>query len=144
LAAVVARQENELVADINRDRAAQGENALAIDPVLVKLARDHSKDMCVRDYFDHTAPPPLPALPIDRYQAAVPKAPANVSVAENIYYRSGADSPSDYAADADEAFMKSPEHRGNILTRDFIRVGAGIYVNSDTGEFWVTVMFLRD
>jgi uncharacterized protein YkwD len=140
----VAGQEMALVGMINEEREAQGENPLATDPLLARIAGEHSEDMCARNYFDHRAPAPGPATPMDRYIAALSQRPDYAMVGENIYYRSATDSPYDYASESNDAFMHSPGHRANILTPEYTSVGVGIYVNQTTGEFWVTEMFLRD
>ena len=140
----VAEQELGLVNLINRERQIRGELPVDYDPLLASIARSHSEDMCVRNYFAHTAPGPEPSTPMDRYLAAVSQRPQYAMVGENIYYRSATDSPDDYAAEANTAFMNSPGHRANILMQAYTRVGVGIYVDPVTGAFWVTEMFLRD
>lgn len=134
--------EAALLADINLDRAARGLSPLNPDPLLVEIARTHSEDMCRRNYFDHIAPAPGPSSPMDRYLAALDQRPDYAMVGENIYYRSVTDSLLQSATEANDAFMHSPGHRANILQPLYTRVGVGIYRNPQTGEFWVTEMFL--
>jgi uncharacterized protein YkwD len=57
-------------------------------------------------------------------------------VGENLYYCSIVDVERGH-----RALMNSPSHRANILHPPFRKGGIGIY-KSQTGEFWVTQMFL--
>lgn len=134
--------EAALLADLNLERTSRGLTALTLDPSLVSIARAHSEDMFRRDYFDHIAPAPGPASPMDRYLAALDYRPDYAMVGENIYYRSLTDGLTQSATEANDAFMHSPGHRANILQPLYTKVGIGIYRNPQTGEFWVTEMFL--
>ena len=136
-------EEAGLVALINSDRATQGLDPLVIDPRLTEIAREHSRDMSDRRYFDHIAPGPGPASPMDRYLAYIGHRPAYAMVGENIYYRSVTDEPDQTQNQAETAFMNSAGHRANILQPRFTKVGVGFY-RGDNGQFWVTEMFLRD
>lgn len=140
-AGTVDAQDIELIRLINHERTAQGLNPLVPDPLLSSVALGHSEDMCNRNYFDHIAPSPGPASPMDRYLAASPARPDYAMVGENIFYRSNTDSIAQYATEAHTAFMNSPGHRANILTPQYTNVGIGIYRNPVTGEYWVTEMF---
>lgn len=135
--------EAALLADINEDRVSRGLSVLEPDPGLTAIARAHSEDMCRRNYFDHMAPPPGPQSPMDRYLASLDQRPDYAMVGENIYYRSVTDGLVQSATEANDAFMLSSGHRANILQPLYTKVGVGIYRNPDTGEFWVTEMFLR-
>lgn len=140
--AALGQQELALLAMVNEERQERGLQTLTLSPLLCEIARAHSEDMCRRNYFDHIAPAPGPASPMDRYLAALGQRPNSAMVGENIYYRSVTDSVSAYAAQAHDAFMHSPGHRANILTPQYDQAGIGIYRNPSTGEFWVTEEFL--
>ena len=139
---ILSSDEAALLADINLDRASRGLSELTPDSRLVAIARSHSEDMCQRNYFDHIAPPPGPSSPMDRYLASLDQRPEYAMVGENIYYRSATDGLVQSATEANDAFMHSPGHRANILQPLYTKVGVGIYRNPQTGEFWVTEMFL--
>jgi uncharacterized protein YkwD len=136
-------EEAAMFALINQDRIANGLSALEYDPMLTQIAREHSKDMCQRGYFDHRAPAPAPATPMDRYLATLGQRPDYAMVGENIYYRQRTDQPDQTQDQAETAFMNSPGHRANILGSRYQKAGVGVY-RSASGEFWVTQMFLRD
>ncbi len=121
---------------LNRERAERHLIELKPDPLLVSIAREHSREMCEKNYFDHLSPTPGLKTPMDRYLRAVPHRPLHACVGENLFYCSIVDVDRGH-----RALMNSPEHRENILYPPFRRGGIGVY-KSDTGEFWVTEMFL--
>ena len=138
--------EQEFVDRINGERSQRGLCMLTVDPLLVRTARAHSREMCARDYFDHHSPTPGLSTPMDRYLSALKNigadTPDYLLVGENIYYCSVSDDV--YNVDyAHRALMNSPGHRANILEPRFVKIGLGIYRNAK-GEFWVTEMFSRD
>ena len=47
--------ESEVIDLVNAERATQGLHALNVDDNLATAARDHSEDMGLQDYFDHTS-----------------------------------------------------------------------------------------
>jgi uncharacterized protein YkwD len=140
---VLSADEAALLNDLNQERTSRGLNSLDIDPRLVLIAREHSEDMCRRNYFDHLAPEPGPVTPMDRYLASLGTRPDYAMVGENIYYRSLTDGIIQSATEANDAFMHSPGHRANVLQPLYTKIGIGIY-RDQAGEFWVTEMFLTD
>jgi uncharacterized protein YkwD len=142
----VTAEEQEFINLVNRARRADHASTLTMDPLLVRVARDHSREMCDRDYFDHQSPTAVLASPMDRYLAGLrsdgQEAPPYILVGENIFYCST--SGSGYSAGyAHDTFMGSEGHRANILEPRFAKVGVGVYRNAK-GEVWVTEVFLRD
>jgi len=77
---------------------------LAIHPLLVQLARNHSADMGARNYFAHTNPDGL--TPFDRLRAVNYVGAGG----ENIYAGNGRG-----VSDAYRGWMNSAGHRANIL-----------------------------
>ena len=131
---------------INAERSQRGLCTLVVDPLLVRTARAHSREMCARDYFDHHSPTPGLSTPMDRYLSTLKDigvdTPDYLLVGENIYYCSICSDV--YNVDyAHRALMNSPGHRANILEPRFVKIGLGVYKNAK-GEFWVTQMFSRD
>ena len=135
-AAIMTGDELRFLALVNRERAARHLSELKPDPLLVRVAREHSREMCEKNYFDHFSPTLGGRTPMDRYLRAVRARPAHACVGENLFYCSIVDVERGH-----RALMHSPEHRANILYAPFRRSGIGIY-KSDKGEFWVTEMFL--
>ena len=105
---------------INRERAAHGLPALAMDARLTQAAQLHSDDMGRRNFYDHTDPDGR--QPSDRvYAQGVP--PHATTVAENIHWGTGyLGSPREIMRD----WMNSPGHRRNILRPEVSHIGVGI------------------
>lgn len=123
---------------INRERLSRSLCELKLDALLVAVAREHSREMCDKNYFDHQSPTPGLRTPMDRYLHAMPKRPPYACVGENLFYCSIVDVERGH-----HALMTSPGHRANILFPRFRQCGVGIY-KSERGEFWVTEMFLTN
>ena len=135
-AALMTADELRFLDLLNRERAARHLTELKPDPLLVEVARQHSREMCDKNYFAHVSPTPGLRTPMDRYLRAIHHRPAHACVGENLFYCSVVDVERGH-----HALMNSPGHRANILYAPFRRGGIGIH-KSDTGEFWVTQMFL--
>jgi len=139
-------EEEEFIARVNEERTSRGLNALILDPLLVRVARAHSREMCDKDYFDHHSPTPGLRSPMDRVLKSLKDAgngnPDYLLVGENIYYCSVFNDTYNVAY-GHQALMDSPGHRANILEPRFTKIGLGIYRNA-RGEFWVTEEFTRD
>jgi uncharacterized protein YkwD len=123
---------------VNAERSQRHLHELTVDPVLIDVARAHSREMADKNYFDHVSPTPGLKTPMDRYLHALSKRPAYACVGENLFYCSVVDVQRGH-----EALMNSPGHRANILFPRFRQAGVGIY-KSPAGEFWVTEMFLTN
>lgn len=121
----LARTTAEVVGLTNRERAAAGLPALAVDTRLTSAAQAHSADMVARDFYSHTDPDG--GGPWDRAAAA---GAARRTVGENI--ACGQRSP----ADVVEGWMNSPGHRANILKSDFTRIGVGLAGGGRAGTYW--------
>jgi uncharacterized protein YkwD len=106
--------EAQMLALVNRERAAAGLKALAPDPALTEVARAHSADMFERGYFAHVTPEGL--SPFDRMteaHVAFRVAGENLALAPTVRV-------------AHTGLMNSPGHRANILRPEFGRLGIGI------------------
>jgi uncharacterized protein YkwD len=109
----------------NVERVKAGCGPLHADARLTAAAQGHSTDMATRNYFSHITPEGQ--TPWDRARAA---GYANPS-AENIAM--GYPTPADVMA----GWMKSDEHRQNILNCASHALGVGF---DDRGNYW-TQMF---
>jgi uncharacterized protein YkwD len=118
----------------NAERLERDLPPLQFDPLLMEVARRHSRDMAERGYFAHLAPPPAEATPLDRYAKALGRKVSGV-VGENI---GRADQP--LMGKIHASLMGSPDHRANILDVEYTRVGVGIFALPD-GQVWVTEVF---
>ncbi len=126
--------ETLMVSCINAERREKGLPILAVDPLLVGVARQHSTDMAARGFFSHVTPAPSPRTPLDRYASALGRQPRTV-VGENL---GCCDSPMMGMIHA--GMMASREHRANILDREYVSLGVGVYALPD-GRVWVTQVF---
>lgn len=134
----ITAEEQEFLDRINEERRSRGLPRLKLDLLLVGVAREHSREMCDREYFDHVSPTPGKRTPMQRYLRALPRRPAYACVGENLFYCSVVDVDRGH-----RALMESPGHRANILYPRFRSCGVGIY-KSPSGQFWVTQMFLTN
>jgi uncharacterized protein YkwD len=119
---------------INEERRQRNLASLELDPVLVKVAREHSRDMARRGYFGHISPAPEGTTPLDRYASSLGRRPEAV-VGENV-----GRAPQPVMGLMHLYMMESPEHRANILDAEYARVGVGIHALDD-GRVWLTEMF---
>jgi len=125
-----------LVDLVNYERRSRGMKELVVNPLLVRVAREHSREMCELNYFDHFSPTPGLRTPKDRYLAALGHRPTWAMIAENLCYCSITDVDRSH-----HALMNSPAHRENILNPEFEQIGIGVYESPD-GKFWITQLFL--
>lgn len=131
-------EESRFIELANRERIRYRLNTLEVDPVLVKAAREHSRDMYERNYFSHTSPDENKKTAMRRYLAALGERPDYAIVGENLFFCSIVD-----VNRGQHALMNSRYHRENILDARFDRIGVGVYKAPD-GSFWVTQMFLSN
>lgn len=105
--------EEEMLKLVNKEREANGLEALVMNEKLRKLARAQSQDMLKRGYFSHYT---LEGLsPFDRMNAAEVNytyAGENLALAPSVEL-------------AMQGFMNSPGHRANILSPNFNKIGIG-------------------
>jgi uncharacterized protein YkwD len=123
-----------MICCINSERRSRGLPELTVDPMLVEVARLHSADMGKRGYFSHLAPAASLHTPLDRYAAVLGRQPRTV-VGENL---GCCDQP--VMGLIHNGMMASPEHKANILDKEYVSVGVGVYLLDD-GQVWVTQMF---
>ncbi len=118
---------------VNRARAEHGLERLTANPVLVEIARDHSRDMIRRGYFDHQSPAG------DSVQDRVrQRRIAYRRIGENLHRSSGSEDP---VRTAVESWLKSRDHRQLLLSHEFRETGIGVAVD-DEGAIYFTQLFL--
>jgi uncharacterized protein YkwD len=106
-----------MLARVNAERAKAGVRLLALDPSLNTAAQAHAADMLARSYYNHESPEGK--RPRDRVQAQGYLARM---VGENI--ARGALS----VDEAVDGWLRSSEHRRNLLHGDFTDLGIGLAV----------------
>ncbi|MGX1135455.1 RNA polymerase sigma factor (sigma-70 family) [Streptomyces glaucescens] len=114
----------QVVALVNKERAAAGCGPLTEDAQLNRAAQGHSDDMATRNFFDHTNPDG--ADPGQRTTAAGYRWS---TYGENI--ARGQQTPQAVM----ESWMNSPGHRANILNCSFKDIGVGVHEGSG-GPWW--------
>ncbi|MFI7367308.1 sigma-70 family RNA polymerase sigma factor [Streptomyces sp. NPDC050149] len=114
----------QIVALVNKQRAAAGCGALTEDAQLTDAAQRHSDDMAARNFFEHTNPDG--AGPGQRVTDAGYRWSA---YGENI--ARGQQTPQSVM----ESWMNSPGHRANILNCSFKNIGIGIH-RASGGPWW--------
>ena len=134
----------------NQYRIQNGLAALDLDDKLSNIARSHSQDMALRNYFSHDSPEgrdPTDRATSQGYQCQ--KTVGNLiysGVAENIFqnnlydtvwYTNGIPTSYDWntldelATSTVDGWMDSPGHRENILTGTYDKEGIGVEISSD-------------
>ncbi|MGW1962510.1 sigma-70 family RNA polymerase sigma factor [Streptomyces sp. NPDC001935] len=114
----------QVVALVNKERAAAGCGPLTEDPQLENAAQAHSDDMAARGFFEHTNPDgvdPGKRITAAGYQWS--------TYGENIAM--GQQTPESVM----ESWMNSPGHRANILNCSFKNIGVGVHKGSG-GPWW--------
>jgi len=141
--------EREIHNLINEEREQQGLSSLSWDSKLAEIARGHSQDMAINNYFSH-----------DNLRGQDPTGRAfakgyncykdygsyyTEGIAENIFQNNLYDSvtyvnlipfhdwntQSEIAQSTVQGWMESPCHRQNILTADYDKEGIGVAISSD-------------
>jgi uncharacterized protein YkwD len=107
---------------VNEQRRQAGLAPLRENPKLDGVARAHSHDMVRRDYFDHTAPGPVTFDRRIRRSGYLSRA-ARYDVGENLGEGTRLSATPESIV---SAWMRSPEHRANILSADYRDSGIGV------------------
>ena len=111
---VLSADEQQMIDAVNRERSAEGVQALEWCSVLAESAKTHSEDMAKRDFYDHVTPEGL-----EVWDRAEEKGYGNTYVGENIAV--GQRSVKEVMAD----WMNSQGHRENILSSGYTHFGYG-------------------
>lgn len=131
-----AQYEQRFVELTNAERVRHGLNELTVNPLLVEVARQHSREMWEKNYFDHISPTPELRTPMDRYLKCLGYKPTWALLGENLFYCSIVDVDRGH-----RCLMQSLEHRRNILNPEYREIGIGCFVAPD-GKFYATQLFL--
>jgi hypothetical protein len=132
--AEILAMEDQTFDLINAERALAAIAPLVHDDTLRTVARAHSEDMVVRDFFSHTNPDGDD--PFDRMLAA---GITFQLAGENIAWNQGYADPATTAVDG---WMNSAGHRANILRSEFTHSGLGV-ARKDPNAWYFTQVFIR-
>ena len=130
--------ESQLFEKTNQQRKDKKLSSLEFNITLYKAALFHSQDMLKRRYFSHFSPEGKFVL--DRIRKFKPG--YDESCGENlhqIYSEKGLRDPSAIAEQMMKDWMSSPEHRKNILSKEYTLMG--IACSSDGFRIFCTQVF---
>ena len=127
LAARLSSAESSLLRAVNTTRAAHGLGRLQLDSTLTLAARSHSREMLRGNYFAHGA---FTARMLG-FHVRGPFA------GENLAWGNGS-----FAAPGTivSEWLRSPEHRANLLRPGFTRIGIGATFGTFLGRSGATVL----
>lgn len=119
---------------LNQKRVEIGLSELEWSDKLADLARVHSDDMAVHDFFNHRGSDgSMVDQRADRLHLG-----GWAGIGENIAYMRNFADP---AATAIEKWLESPSHRANMLGPQWKETGVGVAVTKD-GKYYFTQVFL--
>lgn len=125
-AVTLTTDEQYMLNLLNKERRANGLNALEIDPKLTYMARRYSQEMITHDFFSHTSP--VSGELLDRVQASgVPD--GWLLAGENL-----AGAPT--VESAFQGLMESPSHKDNMLEAKYTHVGIGVIDGGPYGKMF--------
>lgn len=139
---------------VNQVRRLNGLHELKWDPLLANVARNHSLDMAINNFFSHINPKGEdPTKRAAKAGISTKRRVGNViyiGVGENIgkvpkgnvegYGYVG--SPEDVAEAAVQMWMNSPGHRANILDKNYIFIGVGVVYDPEEDAYYLTQDFM--
>jgi uncharacterized protein YkwD len=111
---------------LNQERTSRGMRRLRLNRRLSKAARRHADDMVRRYYFSHDSLGGGDFVSRIRSTGYLSSA-GSWFVGENLAWGSGERSSADRTV---RAWMDSPPHRANILTRRFREIGIGVVLGA--------------
>lgn len=127
----IKRIEHQVIQLTNQERAKYGLPALLPDWQLSRVARYKSMDMRDQRYFDHNSPVyGTPFKMIRDFGISYTYAAENIAM--------GQTTPQAVV----RAWMNSPGHRQNILSKNYTYIGVG-YATGGTGRYYWTQQFIR-
>jgi uncharacterized protein YkwD len=120
-----------VLVEAERHRASADAKPLILDPELMKAAQSHSDDMASKRSFDTGNPNGNLAVNILLTDPKFRGYVGEISAAQYFTPANGLD-PDTYARGFLDIWLKSPDHRMNLVYGGFDKTGIGISVNGDT------------
>lgn len=123
--------EEQILQEVNNQRAIQGLKALQINPKLGQAAQKHSQDMAKHDNLSHQSSDG------SSLKERVERENYNYRIiAENV--AAGQKTPQEVVKE----WMQSPGHRKNMLNPDVTHLGSGYVLNQNSSfrHYWTLVL----
>ena len=117
--------EKQILDQANALRARHFVKPLQADAKAQEVARAHSKDMAVRNFFSHENPDGLSAFQRMK-QSGISYTSAGENIAAGQFN----------AMSVHDAWVNSPGHRKNILSPLFQNMGVGVYYGGEYGVYY--------
>jgi len=131
-----AELERAAIRAVREARRERGLSPLSVSDALTRVARGHSEEMALRGFFDHVTPEGQTVG--DRVEAAGLR---YSRVGENLHSNRNVEDP---IATAVEAWLKSPAHRGLMLSDEYLKTGIGVAIDYRGGIFFTQVFLYPD
>jgi uncharacterized YkwD family protein/spore coat assembly protein SafA len=123
--------ENEVIRLVNVERAKYGLPKLTQNWELCRVARYKSQDMINKHYFAHNSPTyGSPFRMMESFGFKFSAAGENIAMGQRT------------PAEVMRAWMNSPGHRANILSKNYSQIGVGVAKSSNGTMYW-TQMFIK-
>lgn len=123
--------EDEVIRLVNVQRVNAGLQPLAYNWQAARVARIKSQDMITNKYFSHISPVyGSPFVMLENYGLRFSAAAENIAKGQRT------------AQEVMNAWMNSPGHKANILSRSFTEIGVGAAKDANGTLHW-TQMFLK-
>lgn len=123
--------EDEVVKLVNKERSRRGLQTLQANWEIARVARYKSQDMINKRYFSHISPTyGSPFKMMESFGIRFSAAGENIAYGQNTPAR------------VMNAWMNSPGHRANILSRTYSRIGVGLAKNKYGVCYW-TQLFTK-
>ena len=120
--AEIVKKEQRVIELTNKERTKRGLKPVKLDNALAKVAKEKSRDMSKKDYFDHNSPTyGSPFKMMDHFGIKYTEAGENIAIGYET------------ADDVVNGWMNSKGHRENILNGAFTYIGVGYEPN---GHLW--------
>ena len=123
--------EKQVIRLVNRERAKHGLQKLTGRRSLCNVARLKSRDMIAKNYFSHQSPTyGSPFNMMENYGIKFSAAGENIAKGQKT------------AAAVVAAWMNSPGHRANILSKTYNSIGVGVAKTANGTYYW-TQLFIK-
>ncbi|MDP4153788.1 MAG: SafA/ExsA family spore coat assembly protein [Bacillota bacterium] len=123
--------ESQVFDLVNKERAKYGLTPYKMNWELSRVARLKSQDMINKHYFSHTSPTyGSPFKMMESFGLHFSAAAENIAMGQRT------------AQEVMNAWMNSPGHRANILSRSCTQIGIGAAKSSNGTLYW-TQMFMK-